>query len=269
MSYTLKIRQNVAGWILQLFRVSASRLASTAASINNGLNIFSYCYVICFSCSQLKSSTTLKNLSNWGLLKLAAVRSSSSLQTGLNSSLHKHPSCRDLSCCCYSSSDLPTTDSWTVLSCTVCSWIMNRLDQLTELRSKLQADWLFKFTETDQSKPVTMLWRHRFLTGRPAVPARLPVRGLQCIKVVASGATAAGVSGLMKDFLNLKASMVLVLAITQWDSLGSCSPLERRLPPPHIAGRGHTQWFEMAQIRQKQVHLTCFHEKFEASASSS
>ena len=57
------------------------------------------------------------------------------------------------------------------------------------------------------------------------MPARLPVRGLQCITVVASGAAvAAGVSGLMKDFLNLKASMVLVLAITQWDSLGSCSP---------------------------------------------
>ena len=107
------------------------------------------------------------------------------------------------------------------------------------------------------------------MTGRLAVPARLPVRGLQCITVVASGAAAAaaGVSGLMKDFLNLKASMVLVLSITQWDSLGSCSPLERRLPPPHIAGRGHAQWFEMAQIRQKQVHLKCFHEKFEASAS--
>ena len=103
------------------------------------------------------------------------------------------------------------------------------------------------------------------------MPARLPVRGLQCITVVAvvaSGAAAApGVSGLMKDFLNLKASMVLVLAITQWDSLGSCSPLERRLPPPHIAGRGHAQWFEMAQIRQKQVHLKCFYEKFEATAS--
>ena len=157
MSYTLKIRQNVAGWALQLFGVSASRLASTAASINSGLNILSrlFLLLICFTCSQLKSSTTLKNLSNWGLLKLAAVQSSSSLQTGLNSSLHKHPSCRDLSCCCYSSSDLPTTDSWTVLFCTVCSWIMNRLDQLTELRSKLQADWLFKFTETDKSKPVT------------------------------------------------------------------------------------------------------------------
>ena len=97
------------------------------------------------------------------------------------------------------------------------------------------------------------------MTGGLAVPARLPVRGLQCITVVASGAAvAAGVSGLMKDFLNLKASMVLVLAIAQWDSLGSCSPLERRLPPPHIAGRGHAQWFEMAQIRQKQVHLKCF-----------
>ena len=53
---------------------------------------------------------------------------------------------------------------------------MNRLDQLTsELRSKLQADWLFEFTETDQSKPVTMGVTSSDLDGQ----ARLPVRGLQ------------------------------------------------------------------------------------------
>ena len=83
------------------------------------------------------------------------------------------------------------------------------------------------------------------MTGRPAVPARLPARGLQCIIVVASCA-ASGVYGLMKGFLSLKASVVLVLAITQWDSLRSCSLLERR-PPTHIAGCGHAQWFERAK----------------------
>ena len=59
MSYTLKIRQTVAGWKLQLFKVSASRLASTAASTYSGLNILSklFLLLICFNCSQLKSST--------------------------------------------------------------------------------------------------------------------------------------------------------------------------------------------------------------------
>ena len=83
----------------------------------------------------------------------------------------------------------------------------------------------------------------------PAGPARLPARGLQCVAVhspvVASGAAASGVRGLMKGFLSLEASMVLVLAITQWDSLRSCSLLERR-PPPQINGRGLAQWFEGA-----------------------
>ena len=66
----------------------------------------------------------------------------------------------------------------------------------------------------------------------------------QCCAVVASGA-ASGVRGLMKGFLSLKDSMVLVLAITQWDSLRSRSLLERR-PPPQINGRGLAQWFEGA-----------------------
>ena len=121
---------------------------------------------------------------------------------------------------------------------------MNRLDQLTELRSKLQADWLFKFTETDQSKPVTMPVTSSDLDGQacragPFTGTRPPVQA-----VVASGA-ASGVRGLMKGFLSLEASVVLVLAITQWDSLRSRSLLERR-PPPQINGRGLAQWFEVA-----------------------
>ena len=64
--------------------------------------------------------------------------------------------------------------------------------------------------------------------------------------MVASGAAASGVRGLMKGFLSLKASMVLVLAITQWDSLRSRSLLLERRPPPQINGRGLAQWFEGA-----------------------
>ena len=122
---------------------------------------------------------------------------------------------------------------------------MNRLDQLTELRSKLQADWFIKFTETDQSKPVTMPVTSSDLDGQacragPFTGTRPPVQA-----VVASGAAATGARGLMKGFLSLEASMVLVLAIIQWDSLRSCSLLERR-PPPQINGRGLAQWFEGA-----------------------
>ena len=74
----------------------------------------------------------------------------------------------------------------------------------------------------------------------PITGARPPVH----YTVVASGA-ASGLRGLMNGFLSLKASMVLVLAITQWDSLRSCSLLESR-PPPQINGRGLAQWFEGA-----------------------
>ena len=109
---------------------------------------------------------------------------------------------------------------------------MNRLDQLTsELRSKLQADW---FTETDQSKPVTMGVTSSDLDGQ----ARLPVRGLQwphCSGGLRRRYWRARPHEGLSQFEGL---MVLVLTITQWDSLRSCSLLERRLPPPHIAVRG-------------------------------
>ena len=138
MYYTLKNSSNCGR-----LKVTAVQSISLQTGLNSSLNkqwsqhlVKTFLIVNLFQFFTTQEfNSTLKNLSNWGLLKLAAVRSStSSLQTGLNSSLHKHPFLSRLVLLLLLL--FRPTNDWQLNSAvyySVCSWIMNRLDQLSKV----------------------------------------------------------------------------------------------------------------------------------------